>query len=41
MTKKVKYMKEEQDIVDYIESWKAKSIPNVKQEIAKYQYANT
>jgi len=35
--KDIKYSKEEQQIIDYIESWKAKSIPNVKEEIKRYQ----
>ncbi len=34
--KDIKLTQEEQEIVEYIESAKAKSVPNVKEEIAKY-----
>jgi predicted DNA binding CopG/RHH family protein len=39
MAKKYKYTKEEKEIIDYIEKWNPKSIPNLKKEIAKYQEA--
>ncbi len=32
----IKLTPEEQEIVDYIESGKAKSVPNVKEEIARF-----
>ena len=37
MTKKYTYTKEEEELLDYIENWNPKSVPNLKEEIAKYQ----
>ena len=37
MPKKYTYTKEEEEILDYIENWNPQSIPNLKEEIAKYQ----
>lgn len=37
MTQKFEYSKEEEEILDYLENGKPQSIPNLKEEIAKYQ----
>jgi predicted DNA binding CopG/RHH family protein len=37
MKKEFNYTQEEEEIIDYIENWNPQSIPNLKEEIARYQ----
>lgn len=36
-TKDYIYTAEEEEILDYIENWNPQSVPNLKEEIARYQ----